>query len=164
MAKQAGLFKITGCIDNLCFYEMGGDYYVRSKSSLDRKRVKTDPAFKRTRYYADVMGRASSMASSIRRCIPGWESNKQLYRLVLVECMQLIRLGWSEEAIRQRILRNYIPDEENITAKKQKGNQEIKNKVNVQQVFAELLLQELFTRMPVNSNALLLTGEESLPP
>lgn len=164
MAKQAGLFKITGCIDNLCFYKMGGEYYVRNKSSLDSKRVKTDPAFKLTRYYADVMGSASRMASSIRKCIPGWECNKQLYRLVLVECMRLIRLEWSEEDIRHSLLSNFIHAEENITPKEQESSREIKNKVIVKHAFAEMLLEELFTRMPVNSSTRVLTGEESLPP
>jgi len=45
VAKQIGATKITGTIQNICFYKMEGQYYARQKSSLTGKRVKKDPAF-----------------------------------------------------------------------------------------------------------------------
>ncbi|MDZ4795337.1 MAG: hypothetical protein SGI83_13735 [Bacteroidota bacterium] len=47
MAKlQDNLF--TGCIGNVCVYRMNGHSYLRSKSSLSRKRVLKDRAFEKT--------------------------------------------------------------------------------------------------------------------
>ena len=59
MAKQIGPHFITGTYHNLCFYEMQGRYFVRMKSSLSRKRVKTDPKFAVTMAYAGLLGKAS---------------------------------------------------------------------------------------------------------
>lgn len=49
MAKQRGIIKIVGTLDELTFYRTRNGYVVRKKSSLTKQRVKTDPAFVRTR-------------------------------------------------------------------------------------------------------------------
>ena len=83
MAKQAGTYHITGCFDNLCFYEMEGKYYVRLKSSLTGKRVKKDPSFKRTMQYAALLGSASAIASAVYRALPE-SKGIALYRVLRV--------------------------------------------------------------------------------
>lgn len=80
MAKQAGPFFITGTIDQICFYRMDGSYYARVKSSLDGKRVKKDPAFRETMRYAELMGKASSVASLVYRTLPEEQKVKGLFR------------------------------------------------------------------------------------
>ena len=65
---------------NLTFYKMRGKYFVRSKSSLTRKRVKHAACFKKTREFAGKLGRASSIASSVYKQLPaGWKLHS-LYR------------------------------------------------------------------------------------
>ncbi len=80
MAKQTGLIRITGTIDNLCFYKMDGKYYVRTKSSLSGKRVKKDPAFKKTMTYARLLAKASQIASKMYKILPKEEKGIKVYR------------------------------------------------------------------------------------
>jgi hypothetical protein len=91
MAKQAGPFFITGTIDQICFYRMDGHYYARTKSSLDGKRVKKDPAFRETMRYAELMGKASSIASVVYRALPEEQKIKGLFRKLVAQVMRLLK-------------------------------------------------------------------------
>jgi len=76
---------------NLTFYKMKGEYFVRSKSSLTRKRVKRDACFKKTREFAAKLGRASSIASSVYKQLPeGWRLHS-LYRKLTGVGFQLLK-------------------------------------------------------------------------
>ena len=91
MAKQAGPFFITGTIDQICFYRMDGSYYARAKSSLDKKRVKKDPAFRETMRYAELMGKASPIASIAYRALPDKQKIKGLFRKLVAQAMRLLK-------------------------------------------------------------------------
>lgn len=80
MAKQAGPEYCTGTIGMACFYKMRGEYYVRLKSSLTGRRVKKDPAFRRTMENANILGEASRIASAVYRSVASSEKNRVLYR------------------------------------------------------------------------------------
>ena len=99
MAKQCGPIKLTGTIDNLCFYELEGEYYVRMKSSLDGKRVKQDPAFKGLMWYADMLGKASQLASVVYRELCGGEKIKGLYPELKRKAYRLLREGVDAEEV-----------------------------------------------------------------
>jgi len=76
---------------NLTFYKMNGQYFVRSKSSLTRKRVKRAACFKKTREFAAKLGRASSIASSVYKQLPeGWKLHS-LYRKLTGAGFQLLK-------------------------------------------------------------------------
>jgi len=96
MAKQAGPFYITGCIENICFYHLMGDYYARMKSSLDAKRIKNDPAFSETRRYAELLGRASKIASAVYNELPKEKRKHRLYRKLTGRAMKLLKGGKTE--------------------------------------------------------------------
>lgn len=93
MAKQVGPYFITGCIDNVCFYEMDRQYYARMKSSLDGKRVKKDPAFKGLMLYAGMLGKASKLASLVNREIGGDKKGKSLFKPLKTEAYRMLREG-----------------------------------------------------------------------
>ena len=99
MAKQAGTYHITGCIDHLCFYEMEGKYYVRQKSPLTGKRVKKDPAFKRTMQYAALLASASAIASAVYKTLPKGSKGVALYRVLTGKVMRLLRGGKTADEI-----------------------------------------------------------------
>jgi len=80
MAKQTGKVQITGKIGNIIYYKMNGKYYAREKSSLSGKRVKRDPAFRRTMEFAKLFGLASKIASEVYRKLPAGVRNYKLYR------------------------------------------------------------------------------------
>lgn len=49
MAKARGILKIRGTLDDLTFYKMKGEHYVRRKSGVSKKRIKKEAVFARTR-------------------------------------------------------------------------------------------------------------------
>jgi len=93
MAKQAGNFFLTGTRENLTFYKMDGQHYVRLKSSLSSKRVKTDPAFALTMVYADMLAVASRTAAQLYRSLPQEQRQVARYRKMTSTAMQLLKAG-----------------------------------------------------------------------
>ncbi|HLP37349.1 hypothetical protein [Lacibacter sp.] len=84
MATQIGLLQIIGTVHGICFYKMDGKYYARKKSSLSAERVKQDPAFVETMRYANQMGNASKIASTIyRQIVPQHERSRDKFREVV---------------------------------------------------------------------------------
>lgn len=67
MAKQAGILHLTGTLGEITFFEQDGHYYARRKSSLDKKRILTDPQFERTRENSSEFGMASRGYSLLRQ-------------------------------------------------------------------------------------------------
>ena len=59
MAKQNGINPIIGTIDQFTYYRTAeSGMLVRKKSSLDKNRVMTDPAFEPTRKESSEFGKA----------------------------------------------------------------------------------------------------------
>ena len=108
MAKQAGPFFITGMIDQICFYRMDGNYYARVRSSLDGKRVKKDPAFRETMRYAELMGKASSIASIVYRALPEEQKIKGLFRKLVAQAMRLLKENKIAEEIVELLKPNKV--------------------------------------------------------
>lgn len=112
MAKQAGPYFITGCIDNICFYQLDGQYYARTKSCLEGKRVKHDPAFKETMRYAGLMGQASRLASVVYRQLAREQKGKGLFKRLTGKTFRLLKAGVSPTDVEflLRIELGLIPD------------------------------------------------------
>lgn len=49
MARQEGTILLTGAVGDLSFYKSRGKYFVRRKSGVSGDRIKSEPAFARTR-------------------------------------------------------------------------------------------------------------------
>jgi hypothetical protein len=69
MGRQIGIIKLKGTLDNLTFYEMDGETYVRTKSSLTAEQVNTSPAFARTRENAQEFKNATQATKMIKRSL-----------------------------------------------------------------------------------------------
>ncbi|MEL7588452.1 MAG: hypothetical protein AAGU19_17210 [Prolixibacteraceae bacterium] len=67
MAKQTGLVKLGGTIQDLSFYKTKDGFLAREKTSIDKERISTDPAFQRTRENVAEFGRAGSAGRILRR-------------------------------------------------------------------------------------------------
>jgi len=63
MAKQAGIIKIKGTLDDLTFYKRGDAYILRERGGIEKGRIATDPAFQRTR---ENMAEFTNVASSAK--------------------------------------------------------------------------------------------------
>ncbi|WP_449534798.1 hypothetical protein [Gelidibacter sp.] len=75
MAKYKSLFKVRGSIDDVSFYKTEDGYGIRSKSSLDKARLKSDPAFERTRENNSEFGSSATSGKILRRAIIDLVSN-----------------------------------------------------------------------------------------
>jgi hypothetical protein len=110
MAKQiAGLCFLEGTFDDLTFYTMDGQYYVRVKSSLSSQRVKTSPEFKWTMIYARLLARASKIGSAIYKELPpGWRQF-WMYRSFTGEAFTLLKENpYSDEQVTQLLWKCYV--------------------------------------------------------
>jgi hypothetical protein len=106
MAKQLCNF-ITGTFDDLCFYKLEGQYYVRMKSSLTGKRVKKSPAFERTMKSAAQLASASVIASQVYRTIAKNKRKVGWFRKMTGMAKLLLKSGTTKEEIIIR-LGNYL--------------------------------------------------------
>ncbi len=102
MAKQSGPIKVRGTVQGLTFYELEGEYYVRQKSSLDAKRIKTDPAFANTRKENDLMAAASRTASRVYQQLKP-NSVYYQYRKLTAEARRLYKQGLKETTVTRRL-------------------------------------------------------------
>jgi hypothetical protein len=101
MAKQSGPIPVVGTIGSLTYYKMMGEFYVRRKTSLDRKRIKRDPAFARFRAHGLVFGQASRIASELYRMLPKEERQHGRFGLLTVEVKKLLQQEYTAEQILQ---------------------------------------------------------------
>jgi hypothetical protein len=66
MARQSGLIKIKGTLDNISFYKTKDGDLARMKTSVDGTRIANDPAFQRTRENNSEFG-TSAKAGKLTR-------------------------------------------------------------------------------------------------
>ena len=88
---------------------MFGKYYIRTRSSLTGKRVKTDPAFYKTMQYADLMAKGSPIASKVYALVPLQHRQKNLCRKITGEAMTWLKYGWKAEDVIEWLAKKYVP-------------------------------------------------------
>jgi len=66
MSKQIGLIKVKGSLDGVSFYQSEGENFVRMSKGPSKKRILTDPAFKRTRENNVEFGASAKVAKALR--------------------------------------------------------------------------------------------------
>ena len=111
MAKQIGIFKIIGTIGDVTFYEMDGQFYARKKSSLDGKRVKKDPRFKRTMEEAIGFGKASTAAQAVYWALPEEMRVHGFYGRLTGRMRKLMRAGRTAQEAQLQLLRELCAEQ-----------------------------------------------------
>ncbi|MBU2019499.1 MAG: hypothetical protein KJ941_07630 [Bacteroidetes bacterium] len=69
MARQSGLIKIKGTLDNVNFYKTKDGDLARMKTSVDAQRIQNDPAFVRTRENNQEFGSAAKSGKLLRDAV-----------------------------------------------------------------------------------------------
>jgi len=69
MAKQRGIFKAEGTIDEITFYKSKDGYLIRQKGGVSAERIASDPAFERTRENQKEFARAGSAGKVLRTAL-----------------------------------------------------------------------------------------------
>lgn len=109
MAKQTGEIKIIGTIDDLVFYRMGEDYFVRTKSSLEGKRFWKDKVFAGSRRSAGLLGTASAVASQLYRLVPKESKSRELFREITGKVKLKLAGGADLHSIKVWFGETYLP-------------------------------------------------------
>lgn len=108
MAKVFAPFIINRTMHNLTFYCMAGRNFVRTKSSLTRKRVLRSPEFECTRYHAGLLAKASKIGSFVYNALPEYWRQGWMYRSFTGEAYTMLKAGKSEQEIQQELLQRYV--------------------------------------------------------
>ncbi|MFT3823087.1 MAG: hypothetical protein QM731_04170 [Chitinophagaceae bacterium] len=66
MAIQSGIIRLEGKLDNIVFYTANGRYLARRKTSLNKERIATDPAYQTARNNNTEFARASRAGKELR--------------------------------------------------------------------------------------------------
>lgn len=94
MAGQDGIFKIKGTLGGVTFYKTRDGYKVREKGGIDKKRIATDPAFKRTRENGKEFGTAGVFGKYLRtafRPLLNNTSDRRVVSRLLKELMGILK-------------------------------------------------------------------------
>ena len=82
MAKQAGIIKLKGTIDDISFYKSADGHLARKKGGVDKDKILQDPAFARTRENNSEFGRAGQGGKLIRSAVRSLLQNAKDRRVV----------------------------------------------------------------------------------
>src|SRR5687767_1189515 len=99
MAKQKGPIYLKGTAGNKTYYRMGGRYYVRKKTSLDKERFYRDAAFARSRKAAGLFGIASKIASELYQMLPQQKKGHGVIGRLSGKANKLLHEGNSKETV-----------------------------------------------------------------
>ncbi len=69
MAKQKGVLKVEGTLDELTFYKTSDGHLVKTKSSVSKERIANDPNFQRTRENGSEFGRSATSGKLLRTAL-----------------------------------------------------------------------------------------------
>src|SRR5688500_9526962 len=126
MAKQTGDIKITGTVDDICFYRMEGGYCARLKSSLTGKRFWREKAFAGSRRSCRTLGQASPLASRLYRTLPKEQKSRDQFRTLTGRVKLLLREGWEEAGIEAWFRAVYFPQGTKPTANNSKAHKKMR--------------------------------------
>lgn len=107
MAKQKGIFKVKGTIDDVTFYKSKDGFLVRQKGGVSKERIATDPAFERTRENQNEFARAGKagkvLRTSIRSMLLSASDGRMISRL-LKEMMKVVKADATSERGQRNVL------------------------------------------------------------
>jgi hypothetical protein len=110
MAKLKGPLKIKGTIGDITFSKTEDGYIAKEKTSLDGKRIATDPDFQRTRENNAEFGRAGKAGKVLRNAIRTLLQNakdKRVTSRLTTEMMRVVKADTTSP----RGMRNVIDGE-----------------------------------------------------
>ena len=95
MARQRSIIKLDGTIGGITFYKSKDGYLAREKGGIPAERIRTDPAFQRTRENGAEFGRAGKagkvLRNSIRQLLQNVNDSRMVSRLTkeMVKVIQM---------------------------------------------------------------------------
>ncbi len=113
MAKLKGPLKIQGTLGDITFAKTTDGYIAKETTSLDGKRIATDPSFQRTRENGAEFSRAGKAGKLLRNAVHGLLQNAKDSRVASRLTRQMMKVI-KADATSARGLRNVIDGEAEI--------------------------------------------------
>ncbi|MEC4004920.1 hypothetical protein OX283_009655 [Flavobacterium sp. SUN052] len=110
MARQKGIIKLKGTIGDITFYKTQDGHLAREKGGIDASRIKSDPAFQRTRENGSEFGRAGKAGKMLRTALRPLLINTADSRMVSRLTQAMVKVIQAD-MISDRGLRNVIDGE-----------------------------------------------------
>jgi hypothetical protein len=110
MARQKGIIKLKGTIGDITFYKTQDGHLAREKGGIDASRIKSDPAFQRTRENGSEFGRAGRAGKILRTSLRALLINSADGRMVSRLTQAMIKVIQAD-MVSLRGLRNVIDGE-----------------------------------------------------
>lgn len=115
MARQKGIIKLKGTIGDITFYKTQDGHLAREKGGIDASRIKSDPAFQRTRENGSEFGRAGKAGKILRTALRALLLNSADGRMVSRLTQKMVKVIQAD-TISVRGLRNVIDGEAELLA------------------------------------------------
>ena len=110
MARQKGIIKLKGTIGDITFYKTQDGHLAREKGGIDASRIKSDPAFQRTRENGSEFGRAGKAGKTLRTALRALLLNSADSRMVSRLTQAMVKVIQAD-LVNERGLRNVIDGE-----------------------------------------------------
>ena len=110
MAKQSGIFQVEGTLGNVTFIKTQDGFLVKSKSSVSKKRIASDPAFQRTRENNSEFGTAGKASKLLRTAVRNLMQNAKDNRVTSRLTKEMVKV-LKADATSTRGLRNVVDGE-----------------------------------------------------
>jgi hypothetical protein len=110
MARQKGPIYLRGTAGKMTYYRMGGRYYVRRKTSLDKERFYQDEAFTGSRKAAGLFGVASKIASEVYKMLPQKQKGHGVIGRLSGKANRLLHAGKCREEVFSILCKEYWLD------------------------------------------------------
>ena len=115
MARQKGIIKLKGTIGDITFYKTQDGHLAREKGGVDASRIKSDPAFQRTRENNSEFGRAGKAGKILRTALRTLLINSADSRMVSRLTQSMVKVIQAD-LVNDRGLRNVIDGEAELLA------------------------------------------------
>ena len=115
MARQKGIIKLKGTIGDITFYKTKDGHLAREKGGIDASRIKSDPAFQRTRENGSEFGRAGKAGKTMRTALRTLLINSADGRMVSRLTQAMVKVIQAD-LTNDRVLRNVIDGEAELLA------------------------------------------------
>jgi hypothetical protein len=107
MAKQRGIFKAEGTIDEITFYKSKDGFLIRQKGGVSAERMASDPAFERTRENQREFARAGKAGKVLRSALRSLLMNaadRLLVSRLFTEMMKVVKADATSDRGQRNVL------------------------------------------------------------
>jgi hypothetical protein len=125
MARQTGLLRISGTLDGITFYQMGGKDYARTRSSLSGRRFREDRVFEGSRRSSRRFGQGNRLAGMAYRSA-GCVGDYPLFCALKKLAIGLLKEGLGEDVVLQALQVMLVQESMFSNEKRNLNNTEVK--------------------------------------